>query len=170
MTTKNLTVLKVAAALLAALALGACGKAEPATPAEEAPTKEAPAEATSTKDETKKDATAAPTTTVSDSDDDIDDLDDDSDDEPDIEVEAEATTQTPAATSDEYVGEDAAKKAALEHAGITEAECSVLQVSLDVEEQPVCYDVEFASAGIEYDYEIDALTGAVLNYDAEVDD
>ena len=73
-----------------------------------------------------------------------------------------------AATGD--IGRDAAVAAALQHAGLTEAEITNLYVKADRDDGRTVYDVEFLSGGNEYDYEIDAATGAVRSFDTERDD
>ena len=70
-----------------------------------------------------------------------------------------------AATGD--IGRDAALAAALQHAGLTEAEITNLYVKADRDDGRTVYDVEFLSGGMEYDYEIDAATGAVRSFDTE---
>lgn len=82
----------------------------------------------------------------------------------------EAVTQAAAApVSNELITEEAAKKAALEHAGLVEADVSFVKVELDRDALGSEYEVEFYADNMEYDYEIDALTGNVLScdYDAE---
>ena len=49
--------------------------------------------------------------------------------------------------------------AALQHAGLTEAEITNLYVKADRDDGRTVYDVEFLAGGKEYDYEIDAATG-----------
>ena len=47
---------------------------------------------------------------------------------------------------------------------------SRIKCELDREDGRVVYEIEFKSNGMEYEYEIDASTGAVLKYDKERDD
>ena len=61
-------------------------------------------------------------------------------------------------------------EAALADAGVTQAETAGLHAELDLDESPVHYDVEFNVGSMEYDYDIDATTGAVLSSSSEVDD
>ena len=68
------------------------------------------------------------------------------------------------------IGRDAVLAAALQHAGLTEAEITNLYVKADRDDGRAVYDVEFLAGGMEYDYEIDAATGAVRSFDAEWDD
>ena len=75
--------------------------------------------------------------------------------------------QTPTNSGSQYIGEDAAKEAAFTHAGVHEADTSFIKIKLDRDDGIVTYDIEFYTGGTEYDYEVDALTGAVLAYSHE---
>ena len=86
------------------------------------------------------------------------------------EVKFESSTKNDDAASKSYIGKDAALSAALKHAGITEAQATQLKVELDRDDGKLVYDVEFKSAGYEYDYEIDAVKGTILQSDKELDD
>ena len=82
-------------------------------------------------------------------------------------------TQTPAQTTPAqptYIGEDAAKKAALSHAGFDESAVTNLKVELDTDDGTVHYDVDFKQGGMEYDYDINATTGEIMKSKSEVDD
>lgn len=68
------------------------------------------------------------------------------------------------------IGAQAAKAAALKHAGLSEGQVQQLQVEWDNENGRAVYEVEFKSGGMEYDYVIDAATGAVLDHEVERDD
>lgn len=72
-----------------------------------------------------------------------------------------------------YIGEDAAKAAALEHAGLAESDLQGIRAKLEYEDGRAVYDVEFVrttDAGAEeYDYEIDATTGEILSYDYDAE-
>jgi len=60
-------------------------------------------------------------------------------------------------------GEEAAKAAALAHAGLKAADVTFVKCKLDWENGVQVYDVEFFTQdGREYDYEINAATGDVL--------
>jgi len=84
---------------------------------------------------------------------------------------AEAPAQTTnAPATDSYIGEEAAKEAALTHAGLTAADVTGLRAELDLDDATVHYDVDFQAGNTEYDYDIDATTGAVLFYESEIDD
>lgn len=62
-----------------------------------------------------------------------------------------------------------AKAKALEHAGLAADTVTFVQAKLDYEDGRQVYDVEFYSAKKEFDYEIDAETGAVISYDFDAD-
>lgn len=82
-------------------------------------------------------------------------------------------TQQPQATlqpSGDYIGEAAAKAAALAHAGLTESQVGRVEVSLDRDDGRVVYEVEFKLNRMEYEYDIDAATGAILEWDHDYDD
>lgn len=57
---------------------------------------------------------------------------------------------------------DAAKAAAVEAAGLSEAEVIFDSAELDRKNDIEYYDIDFHADGKEYDYDIDALTGAVI--------
>lgn len=65
------------------------------------------------------------------------------------------------------IGAQAAKAAALKHAGLSESQVRELQAEWDNENGQAVYEVEFKSGGMEYEYVIDAATGSVLEHQAE---
>lgn len=82
----------------------------------------------------------------------------------------EQQSKPAAAEADGYIGKSAAKAAALAHAGLSEAQVSRMKCELDREDGRAVYEIEFKCDGMEYEYEIDASSGAVLKYDKERDD
>lgn len=64
---------------------------------------------------------------------------------------------------------DEAVSIALEHAGFTAEQVSRLQVEYDVDDGVPEYSVEFFADGYEYDYEIHAETGKILEWDKDRD-
>ena len=65
---------------------------------------------------------------------------------------------------------DQAKEKALAHAGLTSSQVTMVKCQLDWENGRQVYDVEFYGSNYaEYDYEIDASTGAVLEYDYDAE-
>ena len=75
--------------------------------------------------------------------------------------------QTDADPGARDIGEDAALKAALEAAGVNEADASRIRVSLDRDDGRTVYDVSFDVGQTEYDYEILAADGQVVSSDIE---
>ena len=75
----------------------------------------------------------------------------------------------PSGTAQE-IGYAEAKSIALNHAGVSESKAYDMDVELDEEDGKLVYEVEFKSGGMEYDYEIDAATGTILQQEAEKDD
>lgn len=78
--------------------------------------------------------------------------------------------ENPRSSSTSDIGAQAAKSAALRHAGLSEGQVQELQVEWDNENGRAVYEVEFKSGGMEYEYVIDAATGSVLEHQAEQDD
>ncbi|MCC8129256.1 MAG: PepSY domain-containing protein, partial [Clostridiales bacterium] len=68
------------------------------------------------------------------------------------------------------IGEDAAKEAALTDAGFAESEVTGLRVQLDTDDGVTIYEVEFCQGGNEYDYDVNATTGAIITKSVEPDD
>ena len=65
------------------------------------------------------------------------------------------------------IGLDAAKAAALNHAGIAEADASFTEAKLDYDDGVAEYDIEFIANAKRYDYEIRASDGTVLEFSSE---
>ena len=68
------------------------------------------------------------------------------------------------------IGYAKAKSIALNHAGLSENQAYDMDIELDDEDGKLVYEIEFKSGNMEYDYEIDARTGAVLKHEVERDD
>ena len=74
----------------------------------------------------------------------------------------------PAASGD--IGYAKAKSVALNHAGVSEGKAYDMDIELDDEDGTLVYEVEFKSGNMEYSYEINAATGAILKHEAELED
>ena len=74
----------------------------------------------------------------------------------------------PAASGD--IGYAKANSIALNHAGVSEGKAYDMDIELDDEDGRLIYEVEFKSGNMEYSYEINAATGAILKHEAELDD
>ncbi len=76
------------------------------------------------------------------------------------------------ANTDGYISRDAALAAALSHAGLDSSRVSGVEVEMDSENGSIIYEVEFNNGGLEYEYEIDAVSGNIIygGKDADVED
>ena len=74
----------------------------------------------------------------------------------------------PAASGD--IGYAKAKSVALNHAGVSENKAYDMDIELDDEDGTLVYEVEFKSGNMEYSYEINGASGAILKHEAEIDD
>ena len=68
------------------------------------------------------------------------------------------------------IGHAKAKSIALNHAGVSEGKAYDMEIELDDEDGTLVYEVEFKSGNMEYSYEINAATGAILKHEAELND
>lgn len=69
----------------------------------------------------------------------------------------------------DLIGEDKAIELALTHAGLSQDQVTKLKAKLDEDDGRQEYEVEFHQGNVEYDYEIDAATGAILSYEIDRD-
>ena len=83
------------------------------------------------------------------------------------ETEDKASAAQPTASGD--IGHAKAKSIALNHAGVSESKAYDMEIELDEEDGMLVYEVEFKSGGMEYSYEIDAATGAIVKQETELD-
>ena len=83
------------------------------------------------------------------------------------ETEDKASAAQPTSSGD--IGHAKAKVIALNHAGVSESKAYDMEIELDEEDGMLVYEVEFKSGGMEYSYEINAATGAIVKQEAEPD-
>lgn len=67
------------------------------------------------------------------------------------------------------IGAEAAQTAALTHAGVKAADTLFMETEVDVDDGLRVYEVDFFAGSREYDYKIDAATGAVLSFDYDIE-
>jgi len=72
-----------------------------------------------------------------------------------------------AAPAADLLTTEEAKAAALKHAGVGAADAVFLKAELDREDGRLEYEIKFTSGGTEYEYDLDAATGAVLKWERE---
>ncbi len=70
--------------------------------------------------------------------------------------------------SEEFIGLEAAKKIALEKAALPISQVVFQKTELDEDDGVVIYEIEFECQGQEYEVEIDATTGEIIDF--EIDD
>jgi len=92
-------------------------------------------------------------------------------DEPKKDTSNKDTSDKNKSEKPSTISKQAAKDAALAHAGVNSSDVSFVKVKLDREDGRQVYEVEFYDSNYtEYDYEIDALTGEVLDFDRDAED
>ena len=67
------------------------------------------------------------------------------------------------------ISADKAKKIALGDAKLAEKDVTFVKVELEFEDNRLVYDVEFYSGNVEYDYDIDAVSGAIVSSDRDIE-
>ena len=89
-------------------------------------------------------------------------------DDHDDQNAAGTADQTGSNSGTQDIGEDAALQAALEAAGISEADASRVRVSMDRDDGRVVYEIRFDVDQTEYDYDVLASDGQILSSDVEL--
>ena len=80
------------------------------------------------------------------------------------------TVSTGSTATASLIGEAAAKSAALQHAGVSQSDVSGIKCELDKDDGSYRYELEFRVGRTEYEYEVDAQTGAIIKAEQEIDD
>lgn len=73
-------------------------------------------------------------------------------------------------SSSNFIGIDRAKAIALKHAGISSSDAVFTKAKLDTDDGIRTYEIEFVSGDREYEYEINAYTGELLDISSEYRD
>lgn len=155
MFSKKMIALIAAGALVACLGIAGCGQAASSSAASSSAASSAAASASAASTSAAASTTAASSAAASSA--------------SATTPAASASAASPASSAASYIGEDAAKDIALKDAGFTAGDVTELKCELDFD-AVVHYDVDFKQGGKEYDYDIDATTGAILQSRSEVDD
>ena len=69
-----------------------------------------------------------------------------------------------------YIGEENAKKIALKDANAAEERVQFTKCRLDEDDGQIYYEIEFILDGVEYEYDIEALTGTVMGRDIDFEE
>lgn len=93
-------------------------------------------------------------------------LDQTTDKPADIDLTETAASKT---QQNNYITLDQAKKTALDHAGLSENEVKFSSAKLENDDGIYEYEIEFYKEPVEYEYEIDAVTGEIINSEADYD-
>lgn len=74
-------------------------------------------------------------------------------------------TSSNTSTKEQYISTEEAKEIALNHAGIKSDNVTFNKVELDVDHDIAKYEIEFYYNYVEYEYELNAVTGEILKYE-----
>ncbi|NLB42258.1 MAG: PepSY domain-containing protein, partial [Clostridiales bacterium] len=85
-------------------------------------------------------------------------------------LEVENATAVGTASDKAYIGVDRATAIAMEHASVNRSNARELEVELDYDDGKFIYEVEFYADGLEYEYNIHAVTGEILSFEKDKDD
>lgn len=69
--------------------------------------------------------------------------------------------------SSNYIGVDKAKSIALKNAGVSSSAATFTKAKLDRDDGVYEYEIEFIANGMEYEYNIDATTGDILDWECD---
>lgn len=72
-------------------------------------------------------------------------------------------------TGSAYIGVNQAKSIALDHAGFTASQVMITKASMDRDDGRMVYEIEFRQGQVEYEYKIDARSGAILEHEIDRD-
>lgn len=86
-----------------------------------------------------------------------------------ILVTADKSAVQQGSSTSSYISTERAKEIALADAGVKAADAVFLRAQLDWDDGRAEYEVEFYSGNVEYDYDIDAVTGAIRSSDRDLE-
>lgn len=88
----------------------------------------------------------------------------------DIDEDAGISMKNSTQTGDKkQIGVEAAKQIALAHAKVALKDVTFIKAELDTEDGRAVYEIEFYSGNVEYDYDIDALSGEIISNDFDIE-
>lgn len=80
---------------------------------------------------------------------------------------SESETASSKPDSNSYIGKNKAKQNAAKHAGVKYSNARFERVEFSLDDGVAHYEVDFYADGVEYDYEVDAISGAILKSESE---
>ncbi len=81
------------------------------------------------------------------------------------ESHGSGVTSSPSAGN--YIGEAAAKEAALAHAGVSSSDAVWLKAEFDREDGRYVYELKFTANGMKYEYKVDATSGEIFKFESK---
>ena len=84
-----------------------------------------------------------------------------------LSVDYDAENYRPGQSSGSYIGAEKAKSIALERAGVSAAQATFLKAHLDWDDGRARYEIEFVAGNFSYEFEIDAVSGTVLDFERD---
>ncbi len=87
----------------------------------------------------------------------------------DIDEDAGSSMKNTADAGNKQIGIEAAKQIALAHAKVALKDVTFIKAELDNEDGRAVYEIEFYSGNVEYDYDIDALSGEIISNDFDIE-
>ncbi len=88
----------------------------------------------------------------------------------DIDEDVGSSMKNTADTGNKQIGIEAAKQIALADAKVALKDVTFIKTELDNEDGRAVYEIEFYSGNVEYDYDIDALSGEIISNDFDIED
>lgn len=77
------------------------------------------------------------------------------------------TTALTTQTGEKYIGLEAAKQIALDNAKVSVNDAVFRKAKIDYENKKAIYEIKFTYGSTEYEYEIDAQSGTIIDYEIE---
>lgn len=87
-----------------------------------------------------------------------------------IDEDAGSSMKNTADAGNKQIGIEAAKQIALADAKVALKDVTFIKAELDNEDGRAVYEIEFYSGNVEYDYDIDALSGEIISNDFDIED
>ncbi len=85
-------------------------------------------------------------------------------------TEVEGVESSGKANNNGFIGEEQALECVLSHAALLRDAISSLDIELDYDDRTMVYSVEFRVGNVEFEYEINATTGDIMEYEKESED
>ena len=76
----------------------------------------------------------------------------------------------PSVDTSKFISVEEAKAAALKRASLDASKVTFTKAELDIDDRTPHYDIEFVSGGYEYEVEVNAKNGRIIDFDRELDD